>query len=68
MCHTSDATELSELFLADTRADVVPSIEVIVRSDGGGDFRWGKIGDLCRLRYIKQEFTTVDRPRSTAPN
>ena len=37
----SDAAELFEQFLADTRADGVPSEVVIVRSDGGGQFRRG---------------------------
>ena len=36
---------------------------VIVRSDGGGDFRGEKFGDLCRSRGIKQEFTTVYSPQ-----
>ena len=49
--------------LADTRADGVPSKVVIVRPDGGGEFRGGKFGDLCRSRGIKQEFTTADSPQ-----
>ena len=61
--HKSDATELFEQFLADTRADGAPSKVVIVRSDGGGEFRGGKFGDLCRSRGIKQEFTMADRPQ-----
>ena len=36
---------------------------VIVRSDGGGEFRGGEFGDLCRTRGIKQEFTTADSPQ-----
>jgi len=59
----SDAAELFEQFLADSRADDVPSKVVIVRSDGGGEFRGGKFGDLCRTRGIKQEFTTADSPQ-----
>ena len=35
---------------------------VTVRSDGGGEFRGGKFGDLCRSRGIKQ-FTTADSPQ-----
>ena len=63
MRHKSDATELFEQFLVDTGADGVPSQVVIVRSDSGGEFRGGKLGDLCRSRGIKQEFTTADSPK-----
>ena len=41
MRHKSDATELFEQFLADSRADGVPSTVVIVRFDGGDEFRGG---------------------------
>ena len=61
--HKSDTGELVERFLADTRADGVPSKVVIVQSDGGCEFRGGKFGDLCRSRGIKQEFTMADRPQ-----
>ena len=60
MRHKLDAAEMFEHFLADTRAGDVPSQVVIVRSDGGGEFRGGKFRDLCRLQCIKQEFTTAD--------
>ena len=63
MRHKSDATGWFEQFLANTRGDSVPSKVVIVLSDGGGQFRGGKFGDLCRYRGIKQEFTTADRPQ-----
>ena len=63
MRHKSDAAELFKQFLADSRADDVPSKVVIVRSDGGGEFRGGEFGDLCRTRGIKQEFTTADSPQ-----
>ena len=63
MRHKSDTPELFEQFFADTRADGVPSKLVIVRSDGGGEFRGGNFGDLCRSRSIKQEFTTTDSPQ-----
>ena len=63
MRHKSDAAELFKEFLADSRADDVPSKVVIVRSDGGGEFRGGEFGDLCRTRGIKQEFTTADSPQ-----
>ena len=63
MVHKWDAAEMFEQFLADTRADGVPSEVVIVRSDGGGEFRGAKFGDLCKSRSIKQEFTTADSPQ-----
>ena len=60
MRHKLKAAEISDQFLADVRVDGVPSKVVIFRSDGGGEFRGGKFGDLCRSRGIKQEFTTAD--------
>ena len=51
--HKSDAVELFEQCLADVRADGVPYKVVIVRPDGGGEFRGGKFGDMCRSRGIK---------------
>ena len=60
MRHKGDDTELFEQFLADARADGVTFKVVIVRSDGGGKFRAGKFGDLCRSTGIKQKFTTAD--------
>ena len=59
----SNATEAFKHFLADVRADGVPSTVEIVRSDGGGEFSFdGSFGDLCRDRGIKQEFTCQDSP------
>ena len=63
MRHKSDAAKMFVQFLADARADGVPSTVVIVRSDGGGELRGGKFGDLCRSRGIKREFTTADSPQ-----
>ena len=63
MCYKLDAAETFKHFLLDTRADGVPSQVVTVRSDGGGEFCGGKFGDLCRLRCIKQDFTTTDSPQ-----
>ena len=48
MSHKSDAAELFERVLADSRADGVPSTVVIARTDWGCEFRGDKIGDLCR--------------------
>ena len=45
------------------RANGVLSKVAIVRSDGGGEFRGGKFGDLRRSGGIKQEFTTADSPQ-----
>ena len=53
MRHKSDAAEMFEQFLADARTDGVPAQVVIVQSDGGGGFRGGKFGGLCRSRCIK---------------
>ena len=64
MRHKSDAAEMFEQFLVETRAHGVPSKVVIVRSDGGGKFRGGKVEDLCGSRGIKQELTTPAVPSS----
>ena len=63
MRHKLDAAEMFEQFLVYTRADGVPSKVVIVRTDGGGEFRGGKFGGLCRSRDTKQKFTTTDSPQ-----
>ena len=52
-----------EQLLADTRTDGVPSKVVVVRSDGGDEFRGGTFGELCRSRGIKQELTTAGSPQ-----
>ena len=62
MRHRSDATDLLEQFLANTRADRVYSKVVIVQSDGSGEFCGGALGDVCRSRGIKQKFTMTDSP------
>ena len=46
MGHKSDATDLVEQFLADTRADGVTSEMVSVWPERGGEFRRGNFGDL----------------------
>ena len=63
MRHKSDAAEMFQQFLADTRADGVPSLVVAVRSDGGGEFCGRKFGDPRRSRCITQELPTVDSPQ-----
>ena len=62
MRYKSDDAENFGNVLACTRADGVPQQVVIVRFDGGGEFRWGNFGDLCRSRGFKQEFTTAVCP------
>ena len=59
----SDAASAFESFLAEVRADGIPSEVVIVRSDNGGEFFGGDFGKLCRTRGIKQEFTPADTPK-----
>ena len=50
MRHKSDAADLLEQFLADSRAEGVLSTIVIVRCDAGREFRRGKFGDLYITR------------------
>ena len=64
--HKSDATEAFKQFLADLRVEDIPSEVVVVRSDNGGEFNQGELGQLCRERNIKQEFTTADSPEYNA--
>lgn len=61
--HKSDASGQFEQFLADTRVGGVPFKVEIVRSDGNGELRREKFGDLRRSRGIKQGFTTDDSPQ-----
>ena len=61
--HKSDATEAFKQFLADLRAEGIPSEVVVVRSDNGGEFNQEGFGQLCRERNIKQEFTTANSPK-----
>ena len=60
--HKSDTAEAFKQFLADLRVEGIPSEVVVVRSDNGGEFKQGELGQLCRERNIKQEFTTEDSP------
>ena len=63
MRHKPGAAELFEQLLAESRSDGVASTGVVIRSDGGGEFRWGRLGDLCRSGGITQEFTRPDSPQ-----
>ena len=61
--HKSDAARAFESFLAEVRADGIPSTVMAVRSDNGREFFGGAFGELCRKRCIKQEFTPADSPK-----
>ena len=61
--HKSDAASAFESFLAEVRADSIPSTVMAVRSDNGREFFGGAFGELCRKRCIKQEFTPADSPK-----
>ena len=56
----SDAASAFESFLAEVRADGIPSAVMAVKSDSGGEFFGERFGKLCRKRGIKQEFTPAD--------
>ena len=61
--HKSDSGDAFRKFLADARADGVPSKVEIVRSDNGGEFFRGEFGEVCQQYCIKQEFTNADSPQ-----
>ena len=77
MRYKSDATELFEQCPADTRADGVPSKVIIVRSDGGGEFKRGSLetcgdreegindGRQSPIRCSSRARTNFDRPQPT---
>ena len=54
----SNAPEAFRTFLADVRADGVPSEVEIVRSDNGGEFFGGDFGYVCRQYCIKHDSPT----------
>ena len=58
----SDAAEAFRKFLADVRADGVPSEAEIVRSDNGGELFGGDFGYVCRQYCTKQEFINAKCP------
>ena len=59
----SDTVKYFRQFLADVRADGIPSILATVRSDNGGEFHPdGPFGDLCRERGIRQQFSCAMSP------
>ena len=58
----SDAADAFRKFLADVRADGVPSEVERERSDNGAQF-FGDFGDVCRQYCIKQELTKAKKKR-----
>ena len=61
--HKSDSGDAFRKFLADARADGVPSNVGIVTSDNGGEFFGDEFGEACEQYCIKQEFTNADSPK-----
>ena len=59
----SDSGNAFRKFLADVRADGVPSKVGTVRCDNGREFFGGEFGEVCRQYCIKQEFTNADSPK-----
>ena len=59
----SDAGSAFRSFLASVRADGVPSLVEIVRSDNGGEFFGGEFASVCNELLIKQEFTPAYSPQ-----
>jgi hypothetical protein len=57
--HKSDAASAFESFLAEVRADGIPSAVMAVRSDNGREVFGGAFEELCRKHCIKQEFTAA---------
>ena len=59
----SDAASAFRSFLASVRADGIPSLVEIVRSDNGGEFFGGEFASVCNELLIKQEFTPAYSPQ-----
>ena len=62
LSNKSDAGSAFRSFLASVRADGIPSLVDIVRSDNGGEFFGGEFASVCNELLIKQEFTPVFSP------
>ena len=63
MKHKSESGYAVRTFLADMRADGVPSKVELVMSDNGGEFFGGEFEQVCKQHCIKQEFTNADSPK-----
>ena len=61
--HKLDSGDAFRKFLADARADGVPSEVVMVRSGNRGEFFGGEFGEVCEQVCIKQEITIADSPK-----
>ena len=59
----SDAASEFKSFLAEVRADGIPSAVMALRSDNDGEVFGGDFRKLCRKRVTKQEFTPADSPK-----
>ena len=59
----SDAGSAFRSFLASVRADGIPSVVEIVRSDNGGEFLGGEFASVCNELSIKQECTPAYSPQ-----
>ena len=63
LSNKSDAASAFRSFLASVRADGLPSLVEIVRSDNGGEFFGGEFESVCNELLIKQEFTPAYSPQ-----
>ena len=63
LINKSDAGSAFRSFLASVRADGIPSLVEIVRSDNGGEFFGGEFASVCNELLIKQEFTPAYSPQ-----
>ena len=59
----SDAGSAFRSFLASVRADGIPSLVEIVRSDNGGEFSRGELPSVYNELLIKQDFTPAYSPQ-----
>ena len=59
----SDAGSAFRSFLASVRADGIPSLVEIVRSDNGEKFFGGEFASVCNELLIKQKFTPAYSPQ-----
>ena len=63
LINKSDAGSAFRSFLASVRADGIPSLVEVVRSDNGGEFFGGEFASVCNELLIKQEFTPAYNPQ-----
>ena len=65
--HKSEAADAFRKFLADARADGVPSKVEIARLDNRGKFYGGELGEkVCKQYCIQQEFKDANSPKQNA--